>query len=553
MKRIFNNTWSVLTNQERKKFTLQVILDILISLADIVFLVALLWIINFYIQPETIKRISSLPGWLMKTDIVLLISVFVLLFAIKNIAAYFILRAHFTFTSRVAVRLSANSLDRYLRADFDKFIHTDSSAWIRSIALQPFDFAQQVLSSFQQVIAQLILITITVLAILLFNAKLFLLLLLILVPGVILVFFFIRKRLSKIKRDLRNNNERSYQYLLDTLKGYVEANVYQRQDFFLNRFIRYRQQFSSNLFASISLQNLPGRVIEIFAITGLFILVLIAEWTGNTSQNTLITIGAFMAAAYKIIPGMVKLVNLSGQIKAYEFSTEELKPVTGYEKKVSVASQANIHSLEFKNVSFRYGVKNILKELSFSAAKGDLLGIYGESGIGKTTIMNLVLGFLEPASGDILINNTAINSEMRQQFWPAIAYARQQSFFIYDTIEKNITLQEDRPDETKLAYALKVSGLDRLITGFPEGLQKIISENGKNISGGQQQRIILARAIYKDADLLLLDEPLNELDDPSSAWILEQLKELSNKGKIIIMITHDKKSLAYCHKIISID
>jgi ABC-type bacteriocin/lantibiotic exporter with double-glycine peptidase domain len=552
LKSIFKNTWSVLDQKERRRFTLQIFLDVIISIADILFLAALLWIINFYIQPATTRNISLLPGWLTGQRPIVLISIFVVLFTIKNILAYFITRAHYTFTGHVAVRISENIMDRYLRSDYSEFVTTDSSAWIRKIALQPFDFAQQVLSGFQQVFAQLILILISVLAILLFNAKLFLLLLVILLPPVIVVFFFIRKRLSGIKKNIRDNNERSYQYLLDTLKGYVEANIYQRKRFFLERFVSYRKKFSTGLFSSLSLQNLPGRVIEIFAITGLFILVAIAEWTGNTNSNTLITIGAFMAAAYKIIPGVVKIINLSGQIKAYEFSPEELAQ-TKPDKEIIPLRDQSVHSVEFKNISFRYHDKEVLNNFSLVAKKGDMLGIYGESGIGKTTVINLLLGFLQPSGGEIRINDHPANSETLQQYWPSLSYVRQQSFFIYDTIEKNITLQEESPDEVKLSTALKISGLDKLVTAFPEGLQKIITENGKNISGGQQQRIALARAIYKNADLLLLDEPLNELDETSSVAVLEQLKELSGKGKIVIMITHDKKSLAFCNKTSSID
>lgn len=527
-------------------------MDIMISIADIIFLAALLWIINFYIQPGTLKNISFLPAWITGQKPVVLISVFVVLFAIKNIAAYLVTRTHYKFTSAVAVRISKNMMDRYLRSEYPEFVTTDSSAWIRKIALQPFDFAQQVLSGFQQVIAQFILIVIAITAILLFNAKLFLLLLVILLPPVIVIFFFIRKRLSVIKKRIRDNNERSYQYLIDTLKGYVEANIYQRKEFFLERFIKYRQKFSSALFNSLSLQNLPARMIEVFAIAGLFLLVLIAEWTGNTNSNSLVTIGAFMAAAYKIIPGFVKLINLSGQIKAYEFSSEELGQKASDEKNRSL-NDTVILSVVLKNISFQYAGKPVLKDLSFSAGKGDFIGIHGESGIGKTTVINLLLGFLKPNAGEILINDITANCETLKQYWPSISYVRQQSFFIYDTIEKNITLQEEASDETKLAKALKLSGLDKLIAAFPEGLQKIVTENGKNISGGQQQRISLARAIYKDADLLLLDEPLNELDETSSAAVLEQLKELSVNGKIIILITHDKKSLAYCNKTVSID
>jgi ABC-type bacteriocin/lantibiotic exporter with double-glycine peptidase domain len=114
-------------------------------------------------------------------------------------------------------------------------------------------------------------------------------------------------------------------------------------------------------------------------------------------------------------------------------------------------------------------------------------------------------------------------------------------------------LEEENHNEVRLNFALKVSGLDKLVSTYPEGLGKIITENGKNISGGQQQRIAIARAIYKKSSLILLDEPFNELDEESSASILRQLNEICLEGAIIIMITHDKKNLLYCNKTISLN
>ena len=100
---------------------------------------------------------------------------------------------------------------------------------------------------------------------------------------------------------------------------------------------------------------------------------------------------------------------------------------------------------------------------------------------------------------------------------------------------------------------LEISGLKNFIDSTPGGLNKMIAENGKNISGGQQQRINIARTLYKDAELILLDEPFNELDEESAILLVQHFKEMAKTGKMIILITHDSKSLSYCNKIISLD
>ena len=551
---VYKNTWKVLDHNERKHFVALILLDIFISIIDILSLVLLLRIIQFYIQPGQDSKLSILPGWLTDKNSVIFIAVFFVLFGAKNVAAYFISKAHYRFIGRVAVRLSRKSLSQYQQSSYEDFVSIDSSVHIRKIALQPFDFAQHMLSGIQQIITQLALIFLTVTAIIIFKAKLFLLLLLILLPPVVLVFYYIKRRLSAVKKHIVNRNEQSYRYLLDALKGYVEANVYDRNDFFLRRFIRTRALFTADLFETVTLQNMPSRFIEIFAVLGLFILIAIAKWTGNDDSAALITIGAFMAAAYKIIPGIVKIINLGGQIKAYEFAVNDMMQITDVKEEHRLKTSAvAIDHLQLKNMAFQYTDQPVLTNFSFTACKGDFIGITGASGKGKTTILNLILGFLAPWGGEIIINGNSVSREELTTYWPSVSYARQQPFFIHDTIRRNITLEENEHDNTKLGHALEISGLNGFIAKFPEGIEKIITENGKNISGGQQQRIVIARALYKNADLVLLDEPFNELDEASTTSLLEYFRKQATSGKIIIMITHDKKSLSYCNKVISLD
>ena len=158
------------------------------------------------------------------------------------------------------------------------------------------------------------------------------------------------------------------------------------------------------------------------------------------------------------------------------------------------------------------------------------------------------MGFLTPGQGQILVNNITAGKEDIQNCWPFISYVKQQSFFIHDTILRNITLEEHNHNEPKLKFALEASGINKLITESPEGLEKMITENGKNISGGQRQRIAIARALYKEADLIILDEPFSELDEDAECALLQNLKKLSQTGKTIILITHNTKSLSDCNK-----
>lgn len=555
MTQIIKNTLRVLDKKEKKQFGIFILLDILINVADVLSLICLLWVVQYYIQPSDNKYANFLPAWVADRSSVWLITIFVLFFTIKNWLGYVITRSGLSFISKIAVRISRDNLAKYQNAKFSEFIQTDSSAHIRHASFQPFDFAQYMLSGMQQVITQSSLIAITILAIVVFNAKLFLLVSLILLPPSILIFSLVKKKLSLARKQIQVSNERSFQYLLDALKGYVEGNIYNRNDFFLNRFITTRGQFSKQLFNSIALQGMPTRIIEIFAVLGLFILIVISTWGTGSDEATLITIGAFMVAAYKIIPGIVKLINGIGQMKAYEFSMDSEK-ANRYEVN-KLENQSNSHSgitsIEFKNVYFKYADQSILNNLSFELKPGDFFGITGASGKGKTTIMNLLLGFLHASKGEIIVNNIPSKEDQIKIYWPYISYVRQQAFLIHDSMLKNITLEESGYDELLLQEAIKVSGVEKMIEEFSEGLEKLVTENGKNISGGQQQRISIARALYKNASVILLDEPFNELDELSTKTMLEHFKRLAESGKIIIMITHDSQSLSYCNKVISLD
>lgn len=552
MKKILNNTWRILNRNEKKRFSVLILLDISITLVDIFSLIFLLLIVQFYIQDNT-TTFPILQNLLSGRDPIIIMVFFLGFFAIKNLLAYFITKMQYRFIADVSVRISSKNLSRFQHAPFNEYIHTDSSVHIRRIGFQPLEFCQHVLSGIQLLITQSFLIFISILAIIIFNARIFLMLLAVLLPPVIFVFYSIKRKLSVVKMEMQTSNEKTFRSLYDALKGYVESNIYNSHDFFMKRFVRYRTLFTKKLFNSIGIQTLPARIIETFAVLGLFILMVLAQWNGEGSSATFITIAAFLAAAYKIMPGVVKVINISGQIRAFETSLAEIANEETEIPKPLINHSREILSIQFKDVSFQYGSYQILRDFNCCIAKGQMVGIMGRSGRGKTTILNLLLGFLTPTTGKILINEKESDVKTIQSYWPAISYVRQQSFLMHETILQNITLSENEPDRKRLEIALKISGLDEMMKDIPEGLDKIITENGKNISGGQQQRIAIARALYKDADLYLLDEPFNELDKISLTILMQYFVQLVHEGKTIIIISHDQSSLSYCNKLITLD
>lgn len=509
----------------------------------------LLFAISFYTQSAAPDFISST---LVNTSPVLIMGLFLGLFSIKNLAGFFIVRNQYHFIYQVAARISTRNLLNYLKSDYLNYSNTDSSVHVKVISQQPVEFGHYVLRGLHQIISQIILISITILAILVFNAAVFILLFLILTPAVFLLTWLVKRKLAEVRKQTRRNSINTIQYLQEALNGFIESNIYNRHNFFIDRYSNCQQQFNRYLAEQQIIQSMPSRMIEVFAVFGLFILIIIDLYISN-DVFSMVMIGAFMAAAYKVIPGIVKIMNNLGQIRTYEYTVYNILSVDTGMPMMNIQRSERISCIEFNEVSFRYDQGRGIDKFSMSLKEGDLIGISGISGQGKTTIVNLLLGFLNPDSGSIYINNTRVPSTARPLYWNQISYIKQQTFFIHDTVLKNITLDSDGYDEAKLNEVIGLTDLTSLVDSFPGGLNYVIAENGRNLSGGQRQRIMVARALYNDFDLLIMDEPFSQLDEPSEYDLLNRLKLIAEKGKMIILITHNRTSLSHCNKVISLD
>jgi ABC-type multidrug transport system fused ATPase/permease subunit len=544
---------AALTTAEKRALDLHLLAGIFISLLDILFLGIIVWLINITAAHQNLVIAGyNISGFVADHLMVVAISAIVL-FGLKNLLGYLITQAQYNYSYHVAARLSNTKLIQYLQSGYYNYIDTDSSVYMYQIGQQPVEFSQYLLSGYQQIIVQAALIVLTVIGILIYNAKLFLLISIFIVPPVLIVAYLIRKQLKTIRSTTRINSEKSLQHLKESLSAYIESHIYNKHTFFANRYTKYQQQLNTNLANLQSIQMLPSRLFEVFAVAGIFIITLINSRQNGNAAN-LIAVGVFMAAAYKIIPGLVKIISYSGQMKAFDHVLNNMMP--GDEIKpenISHTIISPIKKMSFENIKFSYKDRVVFSNLNLELSAGDFAGISGVSGRGKTTLINMLLGFIDPACGHICINNLPTDMALRAAYREQISYVKQSVLLLHDTILKNIVLTDGEYNETRLDNALQITGLDLLIAQFPDGLDQLITENGNNLSGGQRQRIMLARALYKDFDLLILDEPFNELDDASEQKILKDLKLLSHQGKIVLFITHNQQSLSFCNKIITLD
>ena len=544
----------VLDRKERVKLFLLIFWDIIISALDIVFLGLTVLVVNFYIQNAGLSYLSFLPHQLTDKNSILLITVFFILFGIKNILAYFLSASKYSFIYNVASRLSERNMRQYLRSGYWEYVNVDSSAHIRKISQQPIEFSTYILTNFQQIISQSVLVLFTVCAVLLYHVTLFVLLFLLLMPAVAALGWLMKHRLKQVRSNIKKTSEHTLKNLREALAGYTESNIYDKEDFFADRYSTQQKTMNHNIRVQQTLQELPSRLIEVFTIFGFFVLIVLNKWSGGSTSIDLLTIGIFLAAAYKIIPGVVKILNSAGQMKTYEFTIRDLSfSNDSAGPSPSGQSAESVESIQMEKIHFRYNGMPLLEGLSFEMEPGDFTGISGNSGRGKTTLVNILLGFIEQQEGMVCINDKILSANERRDYWSRISYIKQQTFLIHDTILKNISLTDGDYDAGKLNEVKDFCGLDIILDQYPEGWNGVITENGKNLSGGQRQRLMLARALYHGFDLLILDEPFGEMDQASENAILEKLQLLAIGGKMILFITHNKHSLSWCNKIVSFD
>ena len=264
-----------------------------------------------------------------------------------------------------------------------------------------------------------------------------------------------------------------------------------------------------------------------------------------------------LVAIQRILPNFNEMFSSISTVKALEknfIDTQELIYLkTNFQNFTQHNTKLDFKkNIRLKNVDFSFsGKKLLLKDVNFEIKKNTILGIYGSTGSGKSTIVNLILGFYRPNKGNILIDDRELKNDDILKWQENLSYVPQKVYLIDDTILSNITFEDD---ENKINFELlnksiELAELKDFINMQKSGINHVIGEDAEKISGGQKQRIGIARAIYKNSNTLVLDESLNSLDNITKEKILGKLKSIK---KTIIMISHEKSDLEICDEIFEI-
>ena len=339
-----------------------------------------------------------------------------------------------------------------------------------------------------------------------------------------------------------------------------DIKVKNKENSFIQQFSYHDKETSFNEMKYHFIQTLPKLLLEWLLVIGVMVLMVVIFFQKEDLTGILPTLALFFVAAFRLMPSITRIMNNLQSIRWGEPVIDSLNEelILANSKLNKDIKQNKIifdRSIELKNINFNYknSNKNILSDINLKIKFGDNIGLLGFSGAGKTTLINLILGLLKSSSGTILANGTDIHSGLIS--WQShIGYVPQNIYLTDDTLKKNIAfgiVDDKEIDLKKIDKAIKDTQLTKLVSSLNNGLNTKLGEFGERISGGERQRIGIARALYNDPKLLILDESTNSLDSQTEEKILEDVISL-NKSMTILMIAHRLSTLSKCNRILKL-
>lgn len=337
-------------------------------------------------------------------------------------------------------------------------------------------------------------------------------------------------------------------------QGIKDIKILGRQNFFLNEFKLNKLKYYSKLYKSEFIKSLPKLWLEFMIISVLIGITLLLLFQNTELNKILFSIGVFSAAAFRILPSINRIINCLQTIR------NNLSSINNIVKEISLKKNMvefpNIKKFNYKsdeinikNLSYSYPntMKTSLNSINMTIKKGETVGIIGQSGSGKSTLLDIILGLL-PLEKDenISIFGNKLNTSA-QSWQKEIGYVSQNIYLTDDTIKKNIALgiEDNLINKEKLFKSIELSQLEDFINKLENGVNSVVGERGGKISGGEKQRIGIARALYKSPSVLVLDEATSSLDLKNEELIIETINSLKRK-KTIIIVSHRPSTVKIC-------
>jgi len=482
-----------------------------------------------------------------------------IIFLIKNVFFMYFVYKQNQFVREIRMRTSGSLIDKYIYLSYPVFFKKTLPNILRNIDLSiSFSTVTLALITF---FSEIIIFALLIIFLLSVEFKLTIAIIII-----ILLLIYLIKGLSKKK--FYNIGAKSQKYaqnfkkeLLQIFTGIREIKILKKEEYFNKKFYRINKlEANNNLLRDVLLQ-LPRPVIELLVVLSIIFLIFTMFFFEFEKSEILIFISLAVITSIRLMPAATRIVGSLQRLTYYQPLNQILIREI-YNKLATTKSRINKYSnkylpfkneIIFSNVSFSYDLKKpIIDKLNLKIKKNSCFGIIGESGSGKSTITDLVMGLIEPTTGEIKIDKNSLKENIN--LWKNnISYVSQSPFFLNDTIEKNIAFgqSENKIDKKLVIDVSKKAQIFDHINKLKYKFKTNVGEAGIKFSGGQLQRIAIARALYRKSDVLILDEATNSLDNQSEIMFFKFLKTLKKKLTIII-ITHKAENISICDQILKI-
>ena len=495
-----------------------------------------------------------LPNYDNKTSIILLLifSILIIFFMRFIFLVYLSIKLN-KFISISERLISEKLLKIYLSKDYSWHTENNKSKFINLVTTEVSNFCANALYGFLFISSELFFFLSIITFLIFWDPEIFFIVLIMSVIFFPSLVIFIRKfsyvlglKRQKIESDILIT-------LNENLNGIKEMILYKWEKPLKKKYSGLAEKLVNVSAYHNSFQDIGRYLIEMCGIILVIILIYFLKEKPE-SENVLITIGIFGAALFKIMPILNRISTYAQRFKYGMPSADKIRDFYNNDEKEIEFKELNFEqSLIFKDVSFRFKNKKntILENINLQIEKNEIIGISGPSGSGKTTLTNIIMGLLKPETGQILVDSKNI-IEDHYSIQKNIAFVPQNFFHLDTSLINNITFFDKKIDIKKLKFAIKNSLLIEPILNKTLSLKTDMGNNALKISGGQLQRLNIARALYRDPKILILDEPTSALDLNNQNLFLKILNNLKKKMTIII-ISHNEDLLKQCNKVYQLE
>lgn len=477
---------------------------------------------------------------------------------VKNLIVIALYRFERDFIYSLYSHLSTQLYGRYFGRGLGFIKQQNSALLTRNVNVVSLLFVAGVLKPIATIIGEVMLLALLFIALLFYSPMAALLAIVVFIPIMALFYFAVRRKLNDIGVKENEAQRIKSRIVAESFRGYADIEVGGAFEQMMGRFNKAMEEVVTLRKRSATMGMLPQMFTEVGLAVALSTLLIISIY--SSTENMTLLFGIFAVAAVRLIPSMRNILASWSSIRLNAYSIDTMAEATNEPAEVTASSNKRLSLRErvvVDNLSFSFedSTTPTIEGLSMEIRKGERVGIRGASGVGKTTLFNLLLGLYRPTSGRILIDSVELDDNNRREWQNAIGYVSQHVFIADMTLAENIALGSDNIDMERLNRAIDLADIREYIDSLPAGVESRIGEQGCRLSGGQRQRIGIARALYKGCDILLFDEATSSLDNHTEENINNAIRRLSssNRELTIVVIAHRESSLEYCDRIITME